>query len=713
MNDQGLIPVPDDLNLGDTIRGFRPGQRLFDRYLLQKVLGRGGMGVVWLAQDEKLEQPVALKFLPETLRLDNSALDDLKRETRRGLTLAHAHIVRIYDFVDDATAAAISMEYVDGSTLSNLRVEQPLRVFEAAQLQEWATQLIEALDYAHRRVKIVHRDLKPANLMTTSTGEMKVADFGIARSISDSASRVSVRGASSGTLVYMSPQQAQGLPPKASDDIYALGATLYELLTSKPPFFSGNIQHQLDSVNPPMMAERRAELEIAGEAVPIEWERTVAACLAKDPADRPQSIAEVGERLGLRAATLPPTVAVPTPAPGKTTAPTSAGASTVPVPTLAGKQWLPVGIAGAAVLLVLGGLGYYYYGVALPAQREKEAQIAEQLAEAKAVAAALEQEKAQEAALAAQKAQEDADKAAEEEKAQLEATAQDAANKAARAAAAAQKAQDEAAAQEAAARTTAAGAPTPPPIPVTPEQLAHEKDVCTQVQALIDAKKLGAASYHLQLLTSSMPSDRAITIGTPFQAALVPYEQQRDAVLAASVNGDPAEALAQLKGFAQLNPDDPKIQMAIATVATRMPPNHDNLKDQLQQFKALATDDATVASDPTFLTLQSKFTNELRQLDSLSNRLDELKSAPKSRPSVARLVAERTDAESKLASYKMVAVPGSILYMTVASSIADKEREIASLTEKINDLQNEPIVSQSAIDEAQQKYDDFVAAVPW
>ena len=132
MPDPGLYPVPDDLNLGATIRGFVPGQRLFDRYTLQRVVGRGGMGVVWLAQDEKLEQRVALKFLPEAVRLDSAALDDLKRETRRGLSLAHPHIVRIYDFVDDATAAAISMEYVDGPTLSALRIEQPSRVFEPA-----------------------------------------------------------------------------------------------------------------------------------------------------------------------------------------------------------------------------------------------------------------------------------------------------------------------------------------------------------------------------------------------------------------------------------------------------------------------------------------------------------------------------------------------------------------------------------------------------
>ena len=306
-----LMPVPDDLNMGATIRGYVAGQKLFDRYTLEQMLGRGGMGIVWLASDETLERHVALKFLPETLRLDTSALDDLKRETRRGLALAHQNIVRIYDFIDDSTAAAISMEYVDGRTLSALRIEQPGRVFQTSHLEIWVTQLIEALDYAHRKAKIVHRDLKPANLMTTLEGELKVADFGIARSISDSVSRVSVKGASSGTLVYMSPQQAQGMPPKASDDIYAFGATLYELLTSKPPFYSGNIQHQLDTVTPPSMTQRRIDLEIEGEEIPPQWENTIAACLAKDAADRPASLAHIGQLLGLQTsatvfATAPP-----------------------------------------------------------------------------------------------------------------------------------------------------------------------------------------------------------------------------------------------------------------------------------------------------------------------------------------------------------------------------------------------------------------------
>ena len=104
----------DELDLGQTIRGFAPGQKLFNRYTLKAVLGRGGLGVVWRAFDEQLERDVALKFLPELLVLDQAAMNELKRETKRSLELTHHHIVRIHDFAQDNRSACISMEYVDG-----------------------------------------------------------------------------------------------------------------------------------------------------------------------------------------------------------------------------------------------------------------------------------------------------------------------------------------------------------------------------------------------------------------------------------------------------------------------------------------------------------------------------------------------------------------------------------------------------------------------
>jgi TolB-like protein len=146
---------------------------------------------------------------------------------------------------------------------------------------------------------VIHRDLKPANLMVNQRGDLKITDFGIARSLADSATRLTGEQGRSGTLVYMSPQQLGGNRGTHLDDIYSLGATIYELLTSKPPFYSGNIDRQICERVAPSMTERRKELDIEPAFIPPVWQETIAACLAKDPSRRPQSAAEVAQRLQL------------------------------------------------------------------------------------------------------------------------------------------------------------------------------------------------------------------------------------------------------------------------------------------------------------------------------------------------------------------------------------------------------------------------------
>ncbi len=290
----------DDIDFGPTIRGHQRGDRVFDRFILQKLLGRGGMGVVWLALDERLGREVALKFAPEVIRYDEVAVEELKEETRKGLGLAHPNIVRIYDFLLDEDHAAISMEFIDGENLGALRIRQPNKVFEPHQIKPWVAQMLDALDYAHRGAKVIHRDLKPANLMIDREGNLRVTDFGIARSISDALDRATLGRASTGTLAYMSPQQASGKKPHISDDIYSFGSTLYELITGKPPFFTGHLSEQLknEPVTPP--SERRREFNITGsEPIPAEWEQTILACLEKEVENRPSDAHAVMVRLGL------------------------------------------------------------------------------------------------------------------------------------------------------------------------------------------------------------------------------------------------------------------------------------------------------------------------------------------------------------------------------------------------------------------------------
>ena len=144
--------------LDATLRDLASGQKVFGgRYTLTRVLGCGGMGIVWLARDEELERDVALKFLPDAVLHDREVLNDLKRETRRSLELTHKNIVRIYDFVTSETSACISMEYISGDTLSNLRADKPRKIFEPDELADWVDQLCDALDYAHNDARIVGR----------------------------------------------------------------------------------------------------------------------------------------------------------------------------------------------------------------------------------------------------------------------------------------------------------------------------------------------------------------------------------------------------------------------------------------------------------------------------------------------------------------------------------------------------------------------------
>jgi len=175
--------MEDDLDFGETIPGMKGGTTVFGRYKLDRILGRGAMGVVWLAGDTTLDRQVALKFLPEIVRLDESSFEELKSETKRCLELTHPNIIRIYDIVHDARSAAIAMEYVSGKSLAALRLKRPKGIFEVEETGRILGQLVDALRYAHEEVEVVHRDLKPGNVLMSESGTVKLADFGISRSI--------------------------------------------------------------------------------------------------------------------------------------------------------------------------------------------------------------------------------------------------------------------------------------------------------------------------------------------------------------------------------------------------------------------------------------------------------------------------------------------------------------------------------------------------
>ena len=270
-----------------------PGSRLGDgRYTLIRMLGRGGMGEVWLAKDEQLDEEVALKKLPPEVGADAMALADMRREVRKSRALSHPNIIRIHDLIQKSGEdPLISLEYVDGTDLTAIAATKTNGVFDWVAIKEWMLQLANALEYAHEE-KIVHRDLKPGNIMINRTGRLKLADFGIAATVADSLSRSSMQGFVSDTTLYMSPQQMEGAAPKETDDVYAFGATIYELLTSRPPFYTGNVEHQVLQVTPTPPSQRLGEFGFVGQIPPYVQE-LVMACLAKVPEGRPQSMGAI------------------------------------------------------------------------------------------------------------------------------------------------------------------------------------------------------------------------------------------------------------------------------------------------------------------------------------------------------------------------------------------------------------------------------------
>ena len=290
-----MSPLVGSGGISSSVGGLAAGQAVGGgRYLLKRVLGQGGMAVVWLADDKLLREPVALKFLPPQFCFDPAGMEGLRRETLRTRRLTHPNIIRIHDLHDlPDEPVFISMEYVDGPNLHVLRAESQSKVLSWEFLAPLFRQLVSALEYAHGE-NIIHRDLKPANLLVDRNGRLKLSDFGLAGIVTDSMSRLSDTPHASGTIGYMSPQQADGRTPRVSDDIYALGVTLYELLTSTPPFHSGDVGYQVRHVAPEPMEQRLADLGLNNE-IPAEVAGMVMACLAKEPEQRPQSAKAVLE----------------------------------------------------------------------------------------------------------------------------------------------------------------------------------------------------------------------------------------------------------------------------------------------------------------------------------------------------------------------------------------------------------------------------------
>lgn len=270
------------------------GSRLLAaRYELGPLIGRGGMSDVHLATDAKLGRRVAVKLLKSALASDPVFRSRFRHEAQAAARMAHPTIVRVFDAGEEIVREPgggetivpyIVMEYVEGRLLKDIIADGPLAIAEAARIAEG---ILTALEYSHR-AGVVHRDIKPGNIMVTSSGQVKVMDFGIARAISDSAATVAQTSSILGTAQYFSPEQARGETVDARTDLYASGVVLFEMLTGRAPFLGESavaVAYQHVSEAPVAPSSINPQVSAAMDAVVLH-------ALAKDRFERFQTASD-------------------------------------------------------------------------------------------------------------------------------------------------------------------------------------------------------------------------------------------------------------------------------------------------------------------------------------------------------------------------------------------------------------------------------------
>jgi len=283
------FPLPEEVALAHTktlqtpVKYLVKGTTFAGRYEIIEELGRGGMGVVYKAQDTKLKRTVALKFLPQELTHISEVKDRFMREAQAAAALDHPHICTVYEFDETEEKTFISMAYIEGQSLKKKIESGPFEIYEALRI---AIQAAEGLEEAHKK-GVVHRDIKSANIMVTEKDQAKIMDFGLARVTGTTL--VTKEGMTMGTVIYMSPEQARGEKVDHRTDIWSFGVVLYEMFSGQLPFKGEHDQAVIYSIlneKPKPVTDLRSE-------IPMSIEQVVAKALEKNPDERYQNIDEL------------------------------------------------------------------------------------------------------------------------------------------------------------------------------------------------------------------------------------------------------------------------------------------------------------------------------------------------------------------------------------------------------------------------------------
>jgi serine/threonine protein kinase/tetratricopeptide (TPR) repeat protein len=328
----------------------------FSHYRVLEKLGTGGMGVVYKAQDLRLERNVALKFLPDNLVHDSQALERFRREALAASALNHANICTVHDIGEQNGRPFLAMEFIDGETLRRHVNGKPLPIEEILNL---GIQIADALDAAHAE-GIIHRDIKPANIFVTKRGQAKVLDFGLAKLISRSDDKdatdsshpsledpISIVGVISGTPSYMSPEQIRGDDLDSRADVFSMGLLLYEMATGQKAFPGGTGGVIIEAI----LSQPPAPVRSLNPDIPTELEAIINKAIEKDKKQRYQSAAELRSDLqvlkrGFESGHTASSILLAT-------------AGSKRPPWTKRKKWLiPTGVAAAIVAMGIGGWLY-------------------------------------------------------------------------------------------------------------------------------------------------------------------------------------------------------------------------------------------------------------------------------------------------------------------------------------------------------------------